>query len=294
MNTPEIVAAIAQLQVKRKWTIKLNNKLMATTRALARRYCGFVWDVAETEREKVNKRAAGIVDRALKGWNPKEPQPDKVLTEQLPADLDIAEMMAPELVLLCQTLGLYEKRRDVIESEMKNLAKQLPVYFWAESVAGLGKIGLAVTVGEAGDLSRFPNVRHLWKRLGLAPFEKNGECRAMSQWHGNQLDAEEWIQAGYSGKRRAEIYACVGESLVKHQLLSKTKTESGLSEAKGPYGRVFVARRAHCAEVHPDWKNGHLNNDAKRVMTKAVLKDLWREWNHCEGIEMQIDRWAAE
>jgi len=282
VETHEIVTAMIALQVKRKWRIKIINKETNSVRALARRYCGFVWDVEEAEREKVNKRAAGIVDRALAG------------KEQRSEDAEIAEIMATELEDLDATIGLHTKRRDVIEAEMKKLAKQLPVYFWAKGVAGLGEIGLAVIIGEAGDISRFPNVRHLWKRLGLAPFEKNGETRAMSQWHGNQLDTDEWIQCGYNGKRRAEIYACVGESLGKHQLGSAAKAGTDFSIAKGPYGHVYVARRNRCILAHPDWSRGHLHGDAMRVMTKAVIKDLWREWNSCEGIEMLQDKWAAE
>lgn len=282
METAKIVTALINLQVKRKWAIKLLNKLKNSTRALARRYCGFVWDTSEEERAKVNKRAAGIVDRALAG------------KEQLESDSYIAETMAQELELLAQTLSLYEKRRDVIEGEMKKLVKQLPVYFWVKSIAGLGEIGLAVIIGEAGDLSKYHNIRHLWKRLGLAPFEKNDETRAMSQWHGNQLDADEWTSMGYSGKRRAEIYACVGESLGKHQLGSAAKAGTDFSVAKGPYGHVYVARRNRCIAAHPDWSRGHLHGDAMRVMTKAVLKDLWREWYRCEGVEMLPDRWAAE
>jgi len=276
MNTAEISETIIALQVKRKWAIKLAIKLKNSTRSLARRYCGFRWDIDETERAKVSKRAAGIVDRALAG------------KEQLPNDADIASVMVAELKLLELTLGPVEDRRNVIEKEMVRLAKQLPVYPWAKAVAGLGEIGLAVTVGEAGDISKYPNIRHLWKRLGLAPYEG----RAMSNWHGNELNADEWTAAGYSSKRRAEIFACVGESLGKHQLGSAAKAGTDFSVAKGPYGEIYVARRNHCLTTHPDWSRGHLHGDAMRVMTKAVLKDIWREWNREEGNELDPDRWA--
>lgn len=276
MNTSEIVVAIAQLQVKRKWTIKLANKLKNSTRALARRYCGFVWNVPEEEREKVNKRAAAIVDRALAG------------KEQSPDDQSIADIMEQELDLLRQTLALYEKRRDVVEAEMIKLAKKLPVYSWVKGIAGLGEIGLSVIVGEAGDLSKYPNIRHLWKRLGLAPYDG----RAMSNWRQGELEKSEWEACGYCGKRRAEIYACVGKGLENHQLGSAKKAGTNFSVAKGPYGHVYVARRTHCLETHPDWSRGHYHDDAMRVMTKAVLKDLWIEWHRGEGVELGADRWA--
>jgi hypothetical protein len=32
----------------------------------------------------------------------------------------------------------------------------------------------------------------------------------------------------------------------------------------------------HTATSHPDWTDGHSHQDALRVASKEVLKDLWR------------------
>lgn len=52
-----------------------------------------------------------------------------------------------------------------------------------------------------------------------------------------------------------------------------------------PYRDVYLARREHTAVTHPDWTPGHSHNDALRVTSKAVLRDLWREAKrlHQEG-----------
>ncbi len=273
--TDKVVIALIELQVKRKFVIKLINRQVNSVRALTRRYCGFTWDATEDDRTKINKRAATIVSRALAN------------KAQDAKDLPIAEMLSNELELLTICLAPLEARRKVVEKEMAKLVTKLPVYEWMKGVAGLGEIGLAVIIGEAGDIGNYPNVRHLWRRLGLAPYGG----RAMSNWHGNELTAEEWTTCGYSPRRRAEIYACVGDSLGKHQLGSAKKAGTDFSVAKGLYGHVYVKRRTHCLETHPDWTRGHAHDDAMRVMTKAVLKDLWRTWHIREGRALRPDKW---
>jgi hypothetical protein len=189
--------------------------------------------------------------------------------------------MGPELEILAYCLAPLTKRRNDVERDMKRLARSLPVWAWAKNVKGLGELGLAVIVAEANDLSAYPNVRHLWKRLGLAPYEG----RAMSRWHGNELSADEWTEAGYSGKRRAEIFACVGEPLFRAQTV-----------AAGPYRLAYDTRRAHCEAVHADWPKCHFHADASRIMTKALIKDLWQQWHHVADIALPPDKWllAAE
>jgi hypothetical protein len=274
--TAEIVKTLIDLQVKRKFAIKLANKLVSSTRALARRYSGFLWDASEEAREKINARAARLVAKALA-----DEAPDA-------EDEAIVETMSAELTLLAICLKPLTMRRQNVEGEMCKLVRQLAVYPWTKNVKGLGEIGLAVIVGEAGDLGKYPNVRHLWRRLGLAPYEG----RAMSNWHGNELSSEEWIECGYSRRRRAEIFSCVEESLAKWQLGSAKKAGTDFSVAKGPYGELYVRRRTHCLKTHPDWSRGHLHADAMRIMVKQVIKDLWREWCRVEGIKVKPSQWA--
>ena len=43
-----------------------------------------------------------------------------------------------------------------------------------------------------------------------------------------------------------------------------------------PYRVAYDRRRMHTATSHPDWTDGHSHQDALRVASKEVLKDLWR------------------
>ena len=61
------------------------------------------------------------------------------------------------------------------------------------------------------------------------------------------------------------------------------------AHSAGPYGEVYGARKAHtlprvAATADLDdkddnkWTPARCENDARRVMSKALLRDLWVEW----------------
>lgn len=52
---------------------------------------------------------------------------------------------------------------------------------------------------------------------------------------------------------------------------------SCIQQRASVYRTVYELRRAHTAATHPDWTPGHSHNDALRIVSKAVLRDLWRE-----------------
>lgn len=42
-----------------------------------------------------------------------------------------------------------------------------------------------------------------------------------------------------------------------------------------PYRECYLDRRAHTLLTHPEWTDGHSHNDALRIVSKAILRDLW-------------------
>lgn len=247
---------LAELQVRRKFYISVVNKQTNAVKALARRSLGWRYDEEEDDREKVNARAARIVAAALSG------------KEQKPEDEAIFVRLADDLAAVTKAISPCQNARHEIELEMKRIVRKLPIFAWAKSVHGLGELGLAVILAEAGDLSGYPKKGHLWKRLGLAPFEGH----AYSTWRmKGGLNAEEWTAAGYSPRRRAEIYAVISEPLFRANTV-----------AQGPYRAIYDRRRALTAETHPDWTKAHSHMDGLRVMTKYLLRDLWREWRRAD------------
>lgn len=243
---------LAELQVQRKFYIKARNRQVLSLGALVRRYLGWHAGLSEQASADLSKRAAAIVAAGLAG------KPMKA------ADEKVFAAIGGTFTAIGQAIEPLEAARAAVERDMKRTVRALPAYAWVKNVHGLGELGFAVILGEAGDLSAYPKKGHLWKRLGLAPFEGH----AYSTWRRQGgLTAEDWVAAGYSPRRRAEIYAVVSEPLFRQQ-----------SVVAGPYRAAYDRRRAATAEAHPDWTKAHSHMDALRVMTKLLLRDLWQEW----------------
>lgn len=187
-----------------------------------------------------------------------------------------------------QSREVWDSIRKTSESELAKLARQLPVYAWAKGVKGLGDLGLAIVVGEAPILGQYKNEYKLWKRLGLGLVStSSGPIRQQKRTNVDQANAH-----AFAPSRRAEIFT-LQEPLLFSQWKA-ARDEDGNNPAKsgkaiavpahpdGPYGAVYAARKARTKETHPEWVGAHRECDARRIMIKALVADLWREWRKCE------------
>ena len=265
--------ALEESQVRRKFLIGAMNKQANAVAALVRRQLGYDGKNSAATNEAIKARAASIVGRAFSG----KPQSNE--------DLDAVRSVIADLNVVVIASEPLKTRRLEVEKDMVRVAKDLPVYSWMQSVKGFGPLALAIVIGETGDLSNYPHWRMVWKRLGLMPFDG----KALSSWRRQGgLSAKDWETAGYNPRRRAEIYACVGDPMSKHQLVSALKSGSEFGAPAGPYGAVYVARREKTLVDHPDWTKAHARADALRIMTKALVSDLWSEWRRGEEHEMTM------
>lgn len=274
-NTPQTVIQLQELQVRRKFYIRVINRAKNSCAALARRYLGFQWDLPQKERDAISERALRAVTAAIAGkpW-------DKEL-EPIAADLGtMRAMIAPA-----------QEQRDVIEKEMKVLARTLPGAEFQRTVKGFGELALAVLVGEAGNLSAYPTDDKLRKRLGLAPFDGFAYSSWRKKRGDRSLSEDEWTQAGYKPARLAEIFSCLTEPLFKHQWMGEKRSGVEGGKPVGRYGEIYAARRARTATSHPDWTPKHSQMDGLRVMTQKLIADLWVAWR--EGDQLRIAEQSA-
>ena len=253
---------LAELQVRRKFYIKLNVKQTNALEALARRALGWQYDIEDSERESLNKRAKRIIYAAL------------VEKDQKPEDQQVYDLIGIDITAVAAGLDATTKARHGIELEMKRIARSLPIYEWAKPIKGFGELGLAVLLAEAGNLSDYRKKGHLWKRLGLAPY--NGQ--ALSTWRRTGgLSAAEWTEAGYSPTRRAEIFSCISDPLFRQQTCTA-----------GPYRDIYDQRRERFEERNPDSTKMHYHRDALRIMTKHLIKHTWQEWRRLHGRSVYV------
>lgn len=91
-------------------------------------------------------------------------------------------------------------------------------------------------------------------------------------------------RANWSSKAKMRAYL-IAESCIKqlspdcrngHVPIDTRGTGAVPACACSPYRVVYDDRRAHTAVTRPDWTDGHSHNDALRVASKAILRDLWR------------------
>lgn len=139
------------------------------------------------------------------------------------------------------------------EREMRKLAKDVHVWPWVEAINGFGAIGLCQIIAEAGDLSNYPTISKLWKRMGLAVI--NGKAQ-------RKVAGDAALEQGYSPWRRA-VMAVIGDSMIKKQ---------------NRYREIYLARKAVEQVKAPELKPIHHHKRAMRYMEKKLLKDLWVEW----------------
>jgi hypothetical protein len=252
---------IAELQVRRKFFIGLVNKQTNAAKALVRRSLGWRWDDVEASRKAMNKRAGRIVDAALAGKGTSHD------------DVAVLAVFSKDLAKVAEALEPCEAARAEIEKEMVRAAKLLPAHPWQKSVQGFGEKALAIIVGEAGNLSRYGHEDKLKKRLGLAPYGG----KAFSTWRREGgLSADEWTEAGYAPRRRAEIHSVI-DPLFRGQS-EWVNGKTGRSNPLGPYRIIYDKRRAHTDATHPEWKDIQRHMDGLRVMTQEFVTDLWSEW----------------
>lgn len=259
-----IVTRIRTLARERRYAIKqqvsLGNRLGGTVRSIL----GWQLALPEKKREAIRKGAAALIKSVHTDPPTDEP-------------IDETEAMVARYVLVTDSaMAPFARARNGVEKAMQKAAQELPVWPWVKSVSGFGALGLAVIVGEAGDIGSYANPGKLWKRLGLAPVQKDGVTLAASSWRSKGgLSAEDWTKAGYSPHRRAELYAFIGDALLRAQWRAGKDGEPG--HAIGPYGEAYAGKKAEYL-MREGWTPKHADMAARRYMTKRVIRDLWRAW----------------
>lgn len=248
-----IIKELVALQRQRRFCIVSQSRLDRSCESYIARLLGYRVDLLPAERKKLFAEASAIRKMVERGEG--HLMVDAHPSHVLPAISSIVAASA-------QGRSMFDQLRKNAENRMRELSRSLPAYDWAQTVAGFGDLGLAIIAAECpGDnhagLGDYSGPAKLWKRLGLAVI--NGERQR------KKLDKDEAAAHGYNPHRRATIYGDIGTPLF-------------FAKARSQYGLIYAERRIHTAAAHPDWTKGHSDNDARRYITKRLVRDLWRAW----------------
>lgn len=277
----ELCGNLMGLQRQRIFAIRQQSRLSRSLEAFVRIQLGYHTGLPEKERKRLSKLATDII-AAIESERPIPPAGDRV-----------AANCAPEILITRESRLAWDQRRGETEKRMVELAKALPAQSFVASTKGFTHLGLAVLVGEAGDLASYPKKGHLWKRLGLAVIDGYRQGQVPPGLARDDR-AEAWKARGYNPARRAEVYAFIDDVMLRAQWRGAKIDDAGeiieAPHAIGPYGAYYGRKRYEYTERWAEEKTvaGHANAAARRYVSKMFVRDLWKAWRADVAISAEL------
>lgn len=262
----DTVELIRTYHRQQRFMVKMQSRIDRSMEAYIRVYVfGFSPDLPETERKEISKKTTALVKHCRAGTAPDELA---VITQMvLASDASRAQ---------------WDKLRADRERALEKLAKQLPAADFVANTAGVGMLGFAQIVGEAGDLSNYPDKSKLYKRLGLAPYQGHAMSTWMREsWRPRIISQAEWKDESLNLFWKSERYAIMAQIAQWLWVKQWTGKEKAPPDGcpNGPYGELYARRRAHTSFTHgEEWTPMHSHKDALRYMLQKFIRDLHREW----------------
>lgn len=263
------VALLMEFQVLRRHLIRSQSRCDRATEALIACTMGYNTGLEENTRKALYRTAKAVrvgIEKAVEnGTDPENIDP------RIPGSF--ARMVMDSY----RARKFFDLHREQIEKDMIKLARLLPVWPWVKTVKGVSELGLAVLIGEIGDLGAYSGPRKVWKRLGLACIDGVRQGSVPAEIKGDERK-EAWKLRGYNPKRRAEVWAFFDDVMFRAQWRgAKKDAEGNITEPAhpiGPYGEVYRERK--------EWNNlrgsDYADRDARRFMVKRFILHLWVEW----------------
>ena len=157
-----------------------------------------------------------------------------------------------------------------IVKELQKIMKEHPLGPWVKAQKGVGEKQAARLLAAIGD--------PYW--IEAAEFEDD-EGNVTVRQGGPRTVSQLWAYAGLhvgddgaSVRRRKGVQSNWKTEIKTRAYLVAT---SCIKHTSSPYRKVYDDRRARTAVTHPDWTPGHSHNDALRIVSKELLKDMWIE-----------------
>lgn len=171
--------------------------------------------------------------------------------------------------------------------QLQRQMRRHPLGPWVKAQRGIGEKQAARLLAAVGDPywnslhNRPRTVSQLWAYCGLHTLPASGDLHSRETL--NRSVAARRVKgqkANWSTVAKTRAWLCI-ESCMK-QIDATCKGDNGIGSHAdecrcSPYRVVVDKRRAHTALTHPEWSAGHSLNDAMRVASKALLRDLWIE-----------------
>lgn len=194
----------------------------------------------------------------------------------------------PDVARLAAMVTAMEKLEHDAILQLQRAMRRHPLGPWVKAQKGVGEKQAARLLAAIGDpyinsaTGRPRTVSALWAYSGLhvlpasqIRFDAHTAPAGGNQTSnpGQKSPADHTSTAGVAAKRRKGEKANWSTNAKTRAYLVAT---SCMKQAPGNHFRdVYDRRRAHTAITHPDWTPGHSHQDALRVVSKEILKQLW-------------------
>lgn len=202
----------------------------------------------------------------------------------------------PEVARLAALVQMVEAAEHQAVLNLQRAMRNHPLGPWVKAQRGIGEKQAARLLAKIGDpcvnatAGTYRTVSQLWAYCGLhvvaggdpgqTPTDTQLACAGVA------ARRQKGQKANWSTDAKTRAWLIV-QSCMK-QLDTSCKTDTGIAEhvegcGCSPYRVVIDQRRQRTATTHPEWTPGHSLNDAMRVASKRLLRDLWREARRCHG-----------
>jgi hypothetical protein len=214
---------------------------------------------ANANRLRIMTTLAADADGVMRGFGLDERHPDVARLSAMVSALD----------------GLVHDATLQLQRQMR----RHPLGPWVKAQPGIGEKQAARLLAAIGDPywntlhNRPRTVSELWAYCGLHTLP--GGDHPMRDAQSGPVAARriKGQKSNWSTNAKTRAWLCI-ESCMK----CNGGTDSlGRQRPLSPYRVVIDQRRTRTAETHPEWSPGHSLNDAMRIASKALLRDLWRE-----------------
>ena len=202
----------------------------------------------------------------------------------------------PEVARLAALVQMVEAAEHQAVLNLQRAMRSHPLGPWVKAQRGIGEKQAARLLAKIGDpcvnatAGTYRTVSQLWAYCGLHVVAGGDPGHETPDTHsrtaGVAARRQKGQKANWSTDAKTRAWLIV-QSCMK-QLDTSCKTDTGIAEhvegcGCSPYRVVIDQRRQRTATTHPEWTPGHSLNDAMRVASKRLLRDLWREARRCHG-----------
>ncbi|HPI82044.1 MAG TPA: transposase [Candidatus Paceibacterota bacterium] len=131
-----------------------------------------------------------------------------------------------------------------------------PIYFWLKGIRGIGEKTSAKLLSIIVDIRRFQKPSQLLSYFGMGDPE-TGKMR-------------KGVQAKYNPAAKSLVLGIIAENLIK---------------LGSDYKFIYNRRKARTSVEKPEWTQNHRHIDARRVMAKRFMCELYDAWYRSLGME---------